>query len=491
MVLLCCCFASLIAFFPIARAFFRVELNYNEGWNIYNTITVVNHHPLYPERYGWTTVNYPMLWFAMLAQLHRVTREYLFTARALSFVGLAGTCVLTGAIVRALGVSRRVALLTGFYCLALFASDANSYICVDDPQIFAQSVFLAGLLLYLWRRHDLLALSGAALLFVVGGSIKHNPVDIPLAVLIDLAIASPRRALWFALNGLGLAAVSVALNIHFGGPYFIAQLLAPRSWSLWKAIALPFNVLGPVLLPFLAAAYMAFVLRKDKRLRIASILLLTSFFLGSYFAGSRGVSVNALFTTLIATAVLNGMLWERLSGRRSTEQANGPDRQIRQRLGAPRHAEWLPALEFAWLLIPWLLVSAISYGFDPNHWNPLRRLQQTTLSEKRFDAEVALLRSRPGPDLCESLLRCYFAGKPYLFDPFNATRLLEFHKLDSGSVLAGLRDGRFAAIEFDNTDPKAHQERFDPAIAGAIDANYAPLLTDQEVVVYIPKTARH
>jgi hypothetical protein len=492
-VLVCCIFSLLVAFVPVARACYRVELNYSEGWNVYNTMTLVNHLPLYPERYGWTTVNYPMLWFAILAQLHRVTHEYLFTARALSLIGLAGTSVLAGAVVRVLGASRQAALLAGFYCLALFATDADAYVGVDDPQMFAQIFFLAGLLLYLWRRYDFLAISGAALLFVVGGSIKHNPVDIPLAVLIDLGIAAPRRALWFLLNVLGLAAVSVALNVHFGGPYFLAQLLIPRSWSLGKVLLTQMVVLGPLLVPFLAAVYAAYLLRRDRQLRIASILLATSFLLGSYFAGGRGVSINALFSVLIAIAILTGLLWERLWNPEGMqdggERLRWPSAASGRRLDAPGYAEWAPALLFAWLLIPWLLVPAISSGFDRDQWEPLRRLRETATAQRRFDSEVARLRSLPGPAICESLLRCYFAGKPYVLDPFNTARLIQLGKVDPGPIVEDLRKRRFAAVQFDDTDPQAHSERFDPAIEAAIQANYAPTTVDQEVAIYAPRTA--
>ena len=91
---LCACFALATAIVPFARAFFRVEVNYNEGWNIYNASTVANHQLLYPVKYAWTTVNYPMLSFFIFAQLHRLTHDYLFTARAVSLASLQGICTL-------------------------------------------------------------------------------------------------------------------------------------------------------------------------------------------------------------------------------------------------------------------------------------------------------------------------------------------------------------------------------------------------------------
>jgi hypothetical protein len=480
-VLLCACFALLTAIFPIARAFYRVEVDYSEGWNVYNAQTLANHQLLYPTRYGWTTVNYPMLSFAILAQLHRFTHDYLFTARALSLIALAATCLLVGAIVRRLGASRQVAVLTAFYCLALFATDADVYVATDDPQMLAQVFFLSGLLLYLWRRASPSALAASALLFVLGGSIKHNPIDFPLAVLIDLALIAPRRAVWFGLCCAGFASASIALNIHFGGPYFITEVLLPRSWSLAKAADNLQVVLGPLLLPFLAAAYTAFMLRNDQYRRIASILLITSLLVGGFFGGGVGVSINSLFSALLATAILTSLFWERLW-----------NLQWQRKIPIKRPATllWAPALFFTWMLIPWMLVPAIRSGFDRNQWDPVRRLSQTIAAEKRFDQETAALRRVPGPAICESLLRCYFAGKPYVFDPFNATRLIQFSKIDPAPLVEDLRRRRYAAVQLDlPIRREKNTERFDPAIVAAIEQNYAPALVNQDGEIYVPRAA--
>ena len=65
--MLACCFgfALLTAIVPFARAFYRVEVNYNEGWDVYNAAVVAAHGQLYPARSGWTSVNYPMLWLVL------------------------------------------------------------------------------------------------------------------------------------------------------------------------------------------------------------------------------------------------------------------------------------------------------------------------------------------------------------------------------------------------------------------------------------------
>lgn len=472
MVWSCAFLAIVMAIYPFARACFRFEANYNEGWNVYNASAVAHHQLLYGARPGWTTVNYPMLSFVVVALLQHITHDLLFTARALSLLGLVVSSALVGAIVRQLRGSRRAAVLASFFCLAVFCTDADSYVGIDDPQMFAEIFFLAGLQVYLWRRDSLMAIAAAALLFVGGGSIKHNPIDFPLTVLLDLALVAPRRALWFSGWGLALAGLSLALNVHFGGTYFVSQIVAPRSYSTMKAMANLLYVFGPLLLPFCIAVGMAFAVRKNRQRRIAAILLGTSLLVGGYFGGGRGVSINALFSALLAMVILLGLFWDEVRARRWswTERTS---------------SELAPLILFLWLLIPWLLVPWIS----SETWNPAIRLRNAAAEEKRFHLETTYLRARSGPALCESLLRCYFAGKPYVYDPFNATRLIEAGRLNETAMVDDLRSQRYGAVQFDYPiEQEKNSERWTSAIVAAIEANYVPALVNQDGEIYVPKT---
>jgi hypothetical protein len=464
--LLCAGFALMTAVVPFARAFFLFELSYNEGWNVYNANVVVNHQLLYPVAYGWTTVNYPVLSFFVLAGLHRLTHEYLFTARVLSLLSVVGCCALVSAIVRRLGAAWPPSVLAGFFCLALFCSNAGGYVGMDDPQMFAQVFFLAGLLVYLWNRRSFRAIGCAALLFVTGGCIKHNLIDFPLAVLIDLCFVSRLRAVWFVLCGVFLAGIAVVLNVHYGGPYFLSQLLAPREYGVGKSFEMLGVVLGPVLLPLGVAVFMAIKVRRDPVLRIAAILLGTTVVIGWYFSGGHGVAINGLFSSLLAIAILVGLFFER---------SDFSGWMWRGRC----IATWAPPILFAWLTIPLIISGDV---------NPVGALGAAASAQRRFAGEVKTLRGLPGPALCESLLRCYFAGKPYLYDPFNATRLIRFGKLDAGVLVDGIRRGQYGAIQLDGqmTD-EADLERFDPAVLAAIQQYYFVAAHDEDVAIYVPK----
>jgi hypothetical protein len=475
---ICLAFAFLTAVVPFARSFYRVEANYNEGWNVYNAAMAAAHQPLYAQKSGWTTINYPAVSFLVMAELHRWTHDYLFTARVVSLLSLCACCVLVAGIVRRFTVQWKPAILAGFFCLALFsvAAEFPVYVGIDDPQMLSQVFYLAGLWVYLGpdlgldRSRSRLAL--VALLFVLAVSIKHNPIEFPLAVLADLLLLSPRRALWFGACGALFLAAALGLQQHFDGPYFLNALLAPRGYSIEKALTQSGVVLAPLALPLAAGLWASFKLCKDKRRRIAGMLLILSLALGGFFSGGDGVSINALFGAYLAMSILVGLfLW----------LMEGAD------AGWAVHA---PLALFAWLLIPWLLVPQLDDRPLPSlNWNPLRALKQTAAAQSRFDAEVEFLREQPGPVLCESLLRCYFAGKPYVYDPYNATRMIGLGRLDAGVLIGALKREEYGAVQIDGPiQSGGRTEMFAPAILAAIEEYYQPVLKNQDGLIYLPNS---
>lgn len=451
---------------PMVRAFYRVEITYNEGWNVYNASAVAHHQMLYPAAYGWTTVNYPMLSFAIVAWLHRLTHDYLFTARVLSLLATLACGVLAGLIVRRIAGSGRAGWITGAYTIAIFCGLADFYVGQADPEMLALAVFMAGLLLYVAGRKNLVALAGVAAIFVIAGNIKHDPLGFPVAVVLDLLLLSWRKAVWFCAWGAAFVAPAVWLNVQYGGPGFFLQLAAPRTFSAVKGLEQMGSVFGPLLLPLALAVYAAVRERADVRVRVLAFLLAAGLVLGMVFGGGTGVSVNAQFTAILATAMLTGIallrIWRGDWG-----------------WAGPRVRRFAPVAVLAWMVIP-LIVG--------NTWNPVGRLRETIADQRYFDADVALLSAQNGPALCESLLRCYFAGKPYDYDPFNATRLIKFHKLDDSVMLDALREHRYGAVQLDNLqDDDAFSDRFDPAIAAAINQNYKPVLEHEGATIYLPR----
>ncbi len=453
--LLVCGFVTLFAaFVPFARSGFRAEVGYNEGWNVYNAATLAAGYPLYPANFGWTVINYPMLSFAVIAQASKLTHSLLFTGRALALASLLGCSVLVGCLVRRFGASERAAALAGLFCLALFCANAESYVGQDDPQMFAQVFFLAALLVYVRRRGQVGALAATALLMVLGASVKHNLLDVPLAVVLDLALVSRARAGLFAVFLVGFGALAVWLHFAFGGPAFFREMLAPRSYHLSKTSLQLGVVLGPILFPFLVAAATALRVLRQPSLRLTALLLGCALGIGGYFGGGQGVSINSLFSALLAICLLLGLSFDRL-----------------------RAGVVIPAL-FLWLLIP--------MGISGN-WNPRAKLRACAAAERQSAEAVHLLRQQPGPALCENLLLCFYAGKPYRYDPFNATRLIVAGQLQPVEVVNGLREHRYGAVQFDgNPDRDIVTDRFAPEILRAIRSSYRPIKQTEDLWIFTP-----
>jgi len=472
----CVGFALLAAIVPFARAFYRVEVSCNEGWNVYNAALVATHGKLYPAESGWTFVNYPMLSFVLVAQLHRWTHDYLFTGRALSLLSLSVCCLLVAAIVRKLGSGWRPALLAGFFCLALFsvAADYPRYVGMDDPQILSLPFYIAGLWVYLKLNRSRTGAALAALFLVLGISVKYNPIEFELAIFADLLLISRRRALWFAACGMALLAVSAGLQLHYGGPDFFPSLLSPRLYSAAKAFKLTGVDLGPLVLPLGVSLYIAWRLRRDPQRRIAGLLLAFALLAGGYFLGGDGVSINAFFGAYLAMSILVGLFFTHMEG-------------------APRRrAAYAPAVLFGWLIvIPWLVVPNLDDRAQAQiDWDPPLALERIAASQKRFDAEVMFLRRQPGPALCECLLRCYYAGKPYIYDPFNATRAVEFGKLNPELVVDAIRRRQYGAVQLAGPiGDSCRTEMFAPPILAALRENYHPALENQDGAIYVPVSA--
>ena len=467
----CIVSAVIWAIYPFVRAAFRLQVGYNEGWNIYSTQRLVDHLPLYPQAYGWQTVNYPMLSFAWMAFLHRFTHEYLFTARFLSLVSLLTCCILCGVAVRQLAGTSRAAILSSFFCLAIFCTDADLYVGMDDPQLLAHAFFLTAFVIYLKNRRSWRTLLVASACSVLAGSIKHNAVDFPLAILCDLAFLSWQPALWFAACSAAFAVLSLALNLHFGGPYFLTQLLAPRTYDFQHGFyAVTLGVLLPLIVPLALVLAFAWTMRNDPLRRILALLLALSLLIGTFFAGGSGVSTNTYFSAIFAIVMLTGVFLSEL------EKGEVPWIKL-------PFARSIPGLLFLWLLVPAGCNDVV---------NPIAKLQQTAERQRHFDQEVSFLKQHPSPQICEDLLLCFYAGQPYLYDPFNATRLLHFNKLDPQLFLKKLDNGEFGVVELEQHEPEdtSQQDRFPKSFLNAITEHYKPVLTTPDAVFYLPKSPR-
>ncbi|MGA2992553.1 MAG: hypothetical protein ABSD88_18950 [Candidatus Korobacteraceae bacterium] len=464
------------AVFPLLRAFYRFEVNYNEGWNLYNSMIAVQRHTLYGERYGWTTVNYPALSFYLVGHLSSMTHDPLLTGRILSLISLVICAGFIALIVRKLTSRVLPALFGASFCLAIFCTQASSFVGTSEPHMLAHVFFLGGFLLYVsapLSGNGLPAtsrLAAIALLFVIGGNIKHNPIDFPLAVLLDLCFVSGRKVLQFMLFSATLIGISIYVNIAAGGPFFLAQLLRPRSLEL--GVDFP----SAITLPFVAALFWSIHIIKERGNRperAISLLFLVSIAVGFGFGFGSGVAVNTFFSNFLAISIVMGILLD-VAWRRTPARFT-------------RFGVWWKAG------VPVVLCSCLLLSFlVSGDFNISRRLVEMRNKESNFKKEVTFLSLQTGPAICESLLRCYDANKPYVYDPFNATTLMHFGKLHSREITERIERLEYGAIQLrlPLEVVKRPNERFPDEILDAISRNYVISLKDPGCNIYVPQTKR-
>jgi hypothetical protein len=123
---------------------------------------------------------------------------------------------------------------------------------------------------------------------------------------------------------------------------------------------------------------------------------------------------------------------------------------------------------------------------------PLFRKAISSLAEKQgqFNSEVSFLRAHPGPAFCESLLRCYEAGKPYEYDPFNSANLVKLGKLDAATLVDRLSRGELAVVQLCCSIDflKKDDDPFIiPQTLSVLQTSYELGLAHEGCYIYVPK----
>jgi cytochrome c553 len=134
-----------------------------------------------------------------------------------------------------------------------------------------------------------------------------------------------------------------------------------------------------------------------------------------------------------------------------------------------------------------LLYLTVLIAFVPWGVNLPRMLSELPEWQRRFDAEVSFLAAQPGAAICESLVLCYDAGKPYVLDPFNSARLVRLGKLNSSEIVKQIAEKKYGAIQTQVPATQKRSERFTDDVLDAIDRYYVEALKASNCVIYVPR----
>ena len=486
---ICLMAATAIAlfWFPVKRSFANVEVNYNEGWNAYRAAMVASKIPLYgapPQGFGTTTA-YPPLSFHLIGWLGRAS-TFTATGRAVSLISLFATGVFILLIIRQVGGSREAAvfsfLLYGIG-IALLRADR---IGMNDPQLLAEAFSMAGLYFYVRNPNSRRLLCASAILFCLAGFTKHTLIAFPAAVAIDLLLRSRKGLITWAGVLLVCVGFFTAITLLVDGPYFPHHLMGgggKRAYSSWMAWSGYHHYVA--IFQSLLVMATAWSIRGFRSRRVLALAFVFSHVLAFWMAGGFGVDLNIFFNALATAIIACGMA---LSDTVTAEK-------------------WRPAALHSTAPLMFAIFFVSIMIFVPGQLRRDReRLRVLPVRQIEFQSATEFVKSRSGPALCESLLLCYDAGKPFEYEPFSVQDLVKTGRLRESDVLQLLKTHHFptvqialrtdeeklkdsdlrASLSSDQTAPDT-ERRFTPNFMKELLEDYQLSKRTSEMAIFCPK----
>jgi hypothetical protein len=175
--------------------------------------------------------------------------------------------------------------------------------------------------------------------------------------------------------------------------------------------------------------------RRSKMARYTVLLIAIALVLCLLQKSGAGVDENAQFELIFATAIGVGLAYDGL-------------------LRDPLRSGWSPqvisAVVLGILIVRLLLSTRLEFAYVL--FSPQYRAQAVE-NAAVTRAEAARTAAIPGPVACSNLVVCRMAGKPFVYDHFWVTQLIETGKMTWQQVE---QLARRKAIVKDNTDPRAN-----------------------------------
>lgn len=411
-------------------------LNYNEGWNAYHAMRFQQTGTPYPAVGGVVMNNYTPFWFPLLALFGVVADNLIMAGRLLAALGFAALLAVSAAVGQSL--RGRAGALAAFVSVAvLFACEASSYIGIADPQFVAQAACASALLLAMRARttRDWRYLAAMAVA-VFAGFLKHNLAALPFALMVAALFDGRPAFVRVVLVAAGALVAGYLIGTAVGGTDWPRQLLSARVYTTARLVrqGVPFLVMNA--LGFLLAIVGLLTLPKGHVRRVLATYFATAIPLGLFFVGGDGVSVNIFFDAFVVMAICASLV----AGTPAAigQAANGE-------LVTRRMPEWAGAAALAAFFVIIAIPPAVETGVRLRHPERFQHLTST------FQDDVRFLRQQPGNAICYHLDLCYLAGKPMIYDPFNAGQALATGAISAEQVRSILRQENLQSIHTSGT----------------------------------------
>jgi hypothetical protein len=304
---------------------------------------------------------------------------------------------------------------------------------------------------------------------VLAGMIKHNIIPLPLAIFTWLFIYNrPVFIRWTLFSFVLLLAFLFLFYVVYGEDFLRGLFLDVRVKSLWRAkhyVVKYFSPLIPII--FLCIVDVALFPPTNQNILLLCYVLFSALW-GAITLSGAGVDRNAIFDLIIALTIVSGLLLHKLSVDFKWSKC------------------WGKRLESCVIFI---FISLISFNIHSKLITTKIFFQNLSLRKATTASDVAFIASKNGPAMCENLALCYWSGKKFEVDYFNAGQKIEAGVVDSEILVRLLKNNYFATIQMDKRN--AISNRFPAMINEVIAANYKiQRFSEGNGVFLVPKYPR-
>ena len=438
----------------------------NEGWTAYHAADAASGRALYPAPGGLVYNNYPPLGYYLIGGLGRLIGDTILAGRILSVAAFVGI---------ALGIRKAVLLMgagwreAGFAALIFAGTMLFDYdfVGVNDPQLIAHAVQIAGLVLLLRQPRTTGSVALAAVLFVLALFIKHALIALPLVTGFWLLATDRRNGLKFAAFGVALVLAGAALFQAAYGRPLLAEIHDARVyWLYFAAHAMGGRAI--IFLPLIASIVVWRHTVADKHIVFCVSYAVVSVLLAAYFLGGAGTGGKMLFDAIIALSLCAGVCLHRLRDSKSW---------VSTTLYAA--CQFVPVVAY--------VVFRTLTGGLPHHW-----VARDAVAVTQTRQDIAFLKAQDGAVLCGEPALCFWAGKPFEVDLWGYQQAVAVNARDGHELMDAIASRRYAVLQL-AAPPHALGEPMeaDPVwsrrVAEAIMANYRIHHTSFNGTFWVPR----
>jgi hypothetical protein len=238
-------------------------------------------------------------------------------------------------------------------------------------------------------------------------------------------------------------------------PYSLRELGLSFSW-FYLRLAIPIGI----------SVFWSVWQFHNRQARVISFYFFSSLLIGAAFAGGAGVAENAFFDAYFAMSIIIGACLD------SLWKAPIPN------LG--KGGRWR-------FLVPVLLYSSVFMMYVPWGLPAAKELSELPDRQRVYKIEVSFVAEQPGPALCDTLLICYDAGKPYILHSFSFATGVRTGQLKNDKLVKQIAEKKYGAIQMESPVTQKSPEHFPDEVLDAIGRYYVEAINRPDCHIYVPR----